>query len=206
MEKVNSIIQTVKEKYAPDKRTAVFNLEATESENKIIIKGETNIDQAEFEFIKLMDDADIKFEKQIELLPSEKLGEKKFGVINLSVANIRSKPDHPAELATQCILGTPIKILKKGEDGYYLVQTPDNYIAWLDDDGFTFMTQDQLSEWKSSPKIIYTKEYGFSFSDADMNSQTVSDLVAGNLLKIMGEESNFYFVSYPDGRVAYIKR
>ncbi|MBK7630409.1 MAG: C40 family peptidase [Ignavibacteriales bacterium] len=206
MEKVNSIIQTVKEKYAPDKRTAVFNLEATESENKIIIKGETNIDQAEFEFIKLMDDADIKFEKQIELLPSEKLGEKKFGVINLSVANIRSKPDHPAELATQCILGTPIKILKKGEDGYYLVQTPDNYIAWLDDDGFTFMTQDQLSEWKSSPKIIYTKEYGFSFSDADMNSQTVSDLVAGNLLKIMGEESNFYFVSYPDGRVAYIKK
>jgi len=39
MEKVNSVIQTVKEKFAPDKRTAVFNLEATESENKLTIKG-----------------------------------------------------------------------------------------------------------------------------------------------------------------------
>jgi hypothetical protein len=63
-----------------------------------------------------------------------------------------------------------------------------------------------LSEWISSPKIIYTKEYGFSYSDAEENSQTVSDLVAGNLLKIMGEDSDFYLVNYPDGRVAYIKK
>ena len=206
MENVNSIIQTVKEKFAPDKRTAVFNLGAIESENKFIIKGETDIDDAKSEFIKLMKDSNLNFEDQIEMLPSEKLGEKKFGVINLSVANIRSKPDHHEELATQSILGTPIKILKKGEDGYYLVQTPDNYISWLDDDGFTFMTEVQLSEWISSPKVIYTKEYGFSYSEADMNSQTVSDLVAGNLLKILGEDSDFYLVNYPDGRTAYIKK
>ena len=206
MEKVTSIIQEVKEKFAPDKRTAIFNFEAAESENKIIIKGETNIDEAYSEFTKLMNDANIKFDNQIEMLPSEKLGKKRFGIINLSVANIRSKPDHSAELATQSILGTPIKILKKGEDGYYLVQTPDNYIAWLDDDGFTFMNEDQLSEWISSPKIIYTKEYGFSYSEADVNSQTVSDLVAGNLLKIMGEDSDFYLVNCPDGRTAYVKK
>jgi len=206
MEQINSILQELKDKFAPDKRTAVFNFESVESESKIIIKGETNVSEAYSEFTKMMSDADIKFNNQLEMLPSEKLGEKKFGVINLSVANIRSKPDHHEELATQSILGTPIKILKKGEDGYYLVQTPDNYISWLDDDGFTFMTEDQLSEWISSPKIIYTKEYGFSYSDADVNSQTVSDLVAGNLLKIMGEDSDFYLVNYPDERVAYVKK
>jgi hypothetical protein len=140
------------------------------------------------------------------MLPSDKLGKEKFGVINLSVANFRSKPDHPAELATQSILGTPIKILKKGEDGYYLVQTPDNYIAWLDDDGFTFMNETELNNWLSSPKIIYTKEFGFSYSDANEKSQTVSDLVAGNFLKIIDEDVNFFLVNYPDGRTAYIKK
>ena len=206
MEQINSILQELKDKFAPDKRTAVFNFESVESENNIIIKGETNVSEAYSEFTKMMSDADIKFDNQIEMLPSEKLGEKKFGVINLSVANIRSKPDHHEELATQSILGTPIKILKKGEDGYYLVQTPDNYISWLDDDGFTFMSETQWKEWKSSPKIIYTNEYGFSYTDADLNSQTVSDLVAGNLLKIMGEDSDFYLVNYPDGRIAYVKK
>jgi len=76
----------------------------------------------------------------------------------------------------------------------------------LDDDGLTFMTENQWNEWKSSPKIIYTKEYGFSYSEADVNSQTVSDLVAGNLLKIVGEDSDFYLVNYPDERKAYIKK
>jgi len=206
MEKVNSIIKVVKEKFAPDNRVALFNLEGAESNNKIIIKGETNIPVAKSEFVKMMKEADLKFEDEIEMLPSEKLGEKKFGVINLSVANIRTNPDHPAELATQAILGTPIKILKKGEDGFYLIQTPDGYIAWLDNDGIAFMTDVEMNEWLSSPKIIYTKVYGFSYSEADENSQTVSDLVAGNLLKIIGEDANFVLVNYPDGRNAYIKK
>ena len=92
MEQINSILQELKDKFAPDKRTAVFNFESVESENNIIIKGETNVSEAYSEFTKMMSDADIKFDNQIEMLPSEKLGEKKFGVINLSVANIRSKP------------------------------------------------------------------------------------------------------------------
>ena len=206
MKKVNSIIKEVKEKFAPDKRVAIFNLETTESENKIIIKGETNLPEAKSELLKLINEPDFNIDDQIEILPSEKLGEKKFGVINLSVANFRSKPDHSAELVTQALLGTPAKVYKKGEDGYYLIQTPDNYISWLDDDGFTFMTETELNEWLSSPKIIYTKAYGFSYSEADEYSQTVSDLVEGNLLKLIDEEGNFYKVNYPDGREAYIKK
>jgi hypothetical protein len=206
MEKVNSFIQTVKEKFAPDKRVAVFNIEATESVNNIIIKGETNLSEAKSEFVKMMKEAGLNFTDEIDLLPSKNLGDNVYGVINLSVANFRSKPDHPAELVTQAILGTPVKVYKKGEDGYYLVQTPDGYISWLDDDGFTFMNENQWNEWKLSPKIIYLTEFGFSYSEPDENSQTTSDLVAGNLLKIMGEESDFYLVNYPDGRVAYIKK
>ena len=206
MEKVNSIIKGVKEKFAPDKRVAIFNLEATESENKIVIKGETNLSEAKSELIKMTKESGLKFDDQIEILPSEKLGDKKFCVINLSVANFRSKPDHSAELVTQALLGTPAKVYKKGEDGYYLIQTPDNYISWLDDDGFTFMTETELNEWLSSPKIIYTKAYGFSYSEADEYSQTVSDLVAGNLLKLIGEQGNFYRINYPDGREAFINK
>jgi len=206
MEKINSIIQNVKEQFAPDKRTSVFNIEAINENDKIILKGETNLENAKTELLKLFSDQKIGVKNEIELLPSKSLGEKIFGVINLSTANLRSKPDHSAELVTQAILGTPIKVLKKGEDGYYLIQTPDNYIAWLDDDGFEFKTDSELKEWNQSPKIIYTKEFGFSYSEADDKTQPVSDLVAGNLLKIFGEDSNYYLAEYPDGRKAYIKK
>lgn len=206
MEKVNSIIQTVKEKFAPDKRVSLFNTEAAESGDNIIIKGETNLPEAKSEFVKNMKEAGLTFKDEIEMLPSKKLGDKIYGVINLSVANFRAKPDHPAELVTQAILGTPVKVFKKGEDGYYLIQTPDGYISWLDDDGVQFMTEAEYNDWLSSPKIIYLREYGFSFSEPEVNSQPVSDLAAGNILKIMGEDSDFYLVNYPDGRTAYVKK
>lgn len=206
MEKINSIIQNVKEQFSPDKRTSVFNVEAIKENDKIILKGETNLPNTKIELLRILSEQKIDIENEIELLPLKSLGNITFGVINLSVANLRSKPDHASELVTQAILGTPIKVLNKGEDGFYLVQTPDNYIAWLDDDGFDSKTESELNEWNSSPKIIYTKEFGFSYSEADDKSQTVSDLVAGNLLKIFGEDSNYYLVEYPDGRKAYIKK
>ena len=200
MEKINSIIQNVKERFAPDKRTSIFNIEASIDNEKFILKGETNLTEVKTELVKLLFEQKIIIKDDIELLPSKSLGKKIFGLVNLSVANLRSKPDHAAELVTQAILGTPIQLLKKGEDGYYLVQTPDNYIAWLDDDGFEFKTESEFVEWNKSPKVIYTNEFGFSFVDADDKSQTVSDLVAGNLLKIIGEDSNYFLVEYPDGR------
>lgn len=206
MEKVNNIINQARENFAPDKRVAIFNIVAEESGDKIIIKGETNLPEAKSEFDKMLKESKIKFDDNVEILPSENLKGKIYGVINLSVANLRAKPDHPAELVTQAILGTPIKVYKKGEDGYYLVQTPDGYISWLDDDGFTLMNENQWNEWKSSPKIIYLMEYGFCFTDANDKSQTISDLVAGNVLKFIGEEKSYFKVEFPDKRTAYIKK
>ncbi|GMU95818.1 NlpC/P60 family protein [Ignavibacterium album] len=204
MEKVKSIVKNVKEKFAPDKRVAVFNIEIEQPEKKIVIKGETNLPEAKQELIRTLDGEAIKYEDKIEVLPSKELGDKIYGVINLSVSNVRTNPDHPAELSTQSLLGTPIKVLKKGQWGFFLVQTPDNYISWLDDDGFQMMNETEWNEWKQSQKIIYTNEFGWAYEKADKSSQHISDLVAGNLLKILNEEKDFYFVEFPDKRTAYV--
>ncbi|MBI5661649.1 MAG: C40 family peptidase [Ignavibacterium album] len=204
MEKVKSIVKNVKEKFAPDKRVAVFNIEVEQPEKKIVIKGETNLPEAKQELIRTLDGEAIKYEDKIEVLPSKELGDKIYGVINLSVSNVRTNPDHPAELSTQSLLGTPIKVLKKGQLGFFLVQTPDGYISWLDDDGFQMMNETEWNEWKQSQKIIYTNEFGWAYEKPDKSSQHISDLVAGNLLKILNEEKDFYFVEFPDNRTAYV--
>lgn len=206
MEKAKTIIRETKEKFAPDKRVAVFNIEAEQPANKIIIKGETNLPEAKEYLIRTLDGEAIKFEDKIQLLPAKELGDKIYGVINLSVSNIRTNPDHPAELSTQSLLGTPIKVLKEGQWGFYLVQTPDGYISWLDDDGFQLMNEEEWNEWKSSEKIIYLNEFGWAYEKADVNSQHVSDLVAGNLLKLISEEKEFYQVEFPDKRIAFVQK
>ena len=205
IESINDLINELKNRYAPDKRVAIFNLSVSEVNDKILLSGETNIKEAKDDLIRYLKEREMAFEDNTELLPAKDLGDKIFGIVNLSVANLRSKPDHPAELATQALLGTPVKIYKK-RSGFYLIQTPDNYIAWVDDDGITLMNETQLKEWNKSEKILYTNDFGFSYSETDSKSQRVSDLVIGDILIKEGVENNYCKVKYPDGRIAFIKK
>ncbi|MCX7611086.1 MAG: glycoside hydrolase, partial [Ignavibacterium sp.] len=206
IEKIKSIIIATKNKFAPDKRTALFNVELVKIDKKYYIKGETNIQEAKDYLIMSLDGEGLLYEDSVEVLPSKSLGDKIYGVINLSVSNIRTNPEHPAELSTQALLGTPIKVLKKGQSGYYLIQTPDKYLSWLDDDGFQLMNKSEWDAWKKSEKIIYINDFGWAYQSADKNSMRVSDLVAGNLLKLLSVEKDFYKVEFPDKRTAYIHK
>ncbi|MCL5029600.1 MAG: C40 family peptidase [Bacteroidetes bacterium] len=203
MEDIQKIISEVQQKYAPDKRTTVFIVSPKSEGEEVLLSGETNLSNAKSELIKNLEKEGMKVKDEIEILPAKDLGEEIYGVVNLSVATFRVKPDHQAELATQALLGSSVKLLKKSK-GWFLAQTPDKYIAWIESGSFTAMNKEQISEWNSSDKIIYTKDYGFSYSQDNLNSDPVSDLVIGNILKKLGTEGDFVKVEYPDKRIAYI--
>lgn len=205
MSSVTQIIHEVKHQFAPDKRIAIFHINANDTSGIITLAGETNMLEAKEKLISNVKSLGVEFKDEIKLLPAAELGERIYGLVNLSVANIRTKPDHAEEMATQALLGTPVKIFKK-ESGYFLIQTPDEYISWVEDDGVTPLSKYELEEWKNSERVIYLKEFGFSYSKPDVNSIRVSDLVAGNILVKLGEENNFIKLKYPDGRIAFVEK
>ncbi|MFH0733963.1 MAG: C40 family peptidase [bacterium] len=204
MEKMKELIFEVKTKYAPDKRVAIFNIELKEIDGQLIITGETNLKKAKSELLNSLINLDKTIKDEITVLPSTVLGKKHYGVINLSVANLRVAPEHSAEMATQALLGTAVRVFDK-KDGWYLLQTPDNYIAWVDNDGVALKTLDEVNEWITAKKIIYTNEFGFVYSETDKQSFRVSDIVLGNILKYLGIDGSFTKVEYADGRIGYIE-
>ena len=202
MDKIQNVIKELGNKYAPDARTALFKINVEKNNNSYILKGETNLPDVKKELLNRLNDLDLNDE--IEILPAKELGDKIYGVVDLSVANLRTKPENQAEMASQALLGTPVKVLKR-KKGWYLVQTPDKYISWTEDDGVYRVDYDSLAEWNKSDKIIYTRDFGFAYTRPDENSQRVSDIVIGDILKYAGEENGYCKVTYPDGRTAYIK-
>lgn len=200
--KAKEIITFVQHKYAPDKRTEVFRVLITDTAS-MELNIETTKPEAIAELKSLLDKAKITFLINEQTLPAKGLGEMIYGTANLSVCNNRIEPDNAAEMVTQILLGTPVKILKR-DHGYFLVRTPDGYISWTDDAGIAAMDQSGFNKWQTTDKIIFTGEYGHSYEKPSINSNPVSDLVAGNILQLLGKEKRFYKVSYPDGRVAYI--
>jgi len=203
LKEVESTIAELKTNYAPDKRVALWDIQTTKNGQKVVLNGQTNLLDTKESLLKKLEEKGIEFEDKIKTLPSNILGDKTYGIVNVSVCNIRSKNGHSQELATQSLLGTPIKVLDQ-KDNWFLVQTPDKYIAWLDEGGFIQANEQIYKEWISSPKVMYTKDFGFSYDAPNVAAQKISDLVAGNILQSIGIEKGFIQVRYPDGRTAFV--
>lgn len=201
---VDIIIAEVKEEFAPDKRVATFDIEATAKNGTIILAGETNIPEAKSTFIQQLEGIGLKYEDKIALLPAKDLNGKHYGVVKLSVCNIRSNPKHSGELATQALLGTPLRVWKRTGD-WFRVQTPDGYLGWLDEGGFEWMNKAQYEQWMNRPKTVFNESFGFAYRSPDDDGVKVSDLAAGNILAIDSESIGAYTsVLYPDGRKGYV--
>ncbi len=204
-DKVNAIITEVKKEYAPDHRVAIFEVKAEKQNGKWILTGETDNPEARKGLDAEFDKTDLEYVDSVNLLPQEELKGTTHALVANSVANIRSNPGHSSELATQATLGTPLKVLKH-EGDWYLVQTPDKYLAWVDHGGIQLLKDREFEDWKASKKLIFTKIYGFSHTTPSEDTQDVSDLVAGDVLVKLGEEKEYYRVKYPTGDTAYVKK
>lgn len=198
------IIENTRLKYAPDKRVALFQIDTTFTERPLVLKGETNLPAAKAELLEKLTASGIAFADSIEVLPSTALRGRYFGVANVSVCNIRSNPKHSAELATQALLGTPLRVYKK-EGSFYLVQTPDDYFGWLDAGGFELMDSVKYQNWMQSDRAVVTQDYVFAYEQADETSPKVTDLLAGNILKILKPASGFTQIQLPDSRTGFVK-
>ena len=203
---LNQIRQTgefVGKQYIPDKRVGVFEVDYELTGKQLAVKGATTSPEAKTQLFDELAKAAYTIQDSLRLLPdTEKLGDKTYGIVNLSVCNLRNKDDFSSEMVTQGLLGMPVRLLD--HTGWYRIQTPDNYIAWVHRAGIVPMTKEEYSAWNKAKKIIVTNHYGFTFEKPRINAQSVSDVVSGDRLKWEGTEGAYYKVSYPDGRIAYI--
>ena len=200
------INDSIKKVYAPDKRVAIYDISLVSNNNGgIDIIGESDQALALERLRSSLESKGISFEDHSLLLPDSSVGNTKLAVVNNSVANIRSQGKHSGELATQALLGTVLKVLKL-DGSFYLVQTPDGYISWVDHGGVTLMNAEEHLEWQNSEKVIFTKTYGFVYQNTDDELQKVGDIVLGAQLALVEDQKNFYKVKYPDNRLGYIKK
>ena len=130
-----------------------------------------------------------------------------YGVVDISVCNMRDTPKYSAEMVSQAILGTPVEILQYGgEYTWPEVKTPDGYTGWVHKDAITPMTAEQLHQWNAAPKVVITALTSIVYAKASRHSSAVSDVVAGNRLKHLGGKGLWLKVGFPDGRTGYVSK
>ncbi|TXB67590.1 C40 family peptidase [Phaeodactylibacter luteus] len=198
---LSAFVDSLRLVYAPDKRVAIFNTTIAPAEGGgWEVTGETNFPEAREALLSGLQQ--MGHTGQISLLPETALEGKAHGVVSLTAANIRSNPKHAAELSTQALMGTPLRVYKK-EGGWYLVQTPDGYLGWLDSGGFQLMSESEAEAFRSGEKAVFLPDFGFAYA-APGSQQVVTDLIAGNIVQQLGRAGGYLHIRLPDGREGYI--
>jgi hypothetical protein len=136
---------------------------------------------------------------------AETLTHKTWALAALSVSNMRATPDHTAELVSQVMMGTPLLVLDF-KDKFYQVQTPENYLGWLDAKGLELFTNQQMEVWKKSARFFYNNISGFAYDVAGNTGEIVTDLVLGDLFEVESADNDFLRIKIPDGRSGYVRQ
>lgn len=197
---MGTVLETLKKGYAPDGRTAVWNVSAIEKYQAWILKGK--VDNAKFKEI-ILNEAKrqgVNVVDSIEVL--ENSCDKPWAIVKLSIASLRTSGKHAAEMATQAIMGTPVKVLEKSGD-WYRVQTPDSYIAYVPGNSLEMVSETKLNNWKKTKRYIVTV-YQSQLVEKPGSDATVSDLTLGNILEYKGKSGKWIKLSTPDGREGYV--
>jgi hypothetical protein len=201
---IDSLLFEARQVLAPDQRTAVFNVQGEVKGKELLLKGDIQSAELKGKLLKFLEKkGEYTIVDSLIVLPHPSLGAATIGVVSVSVANLRTRPGHECEMATQALLGTPVRLLKVEHHDWFLVQTPDEYLGWSDDH-IVRMTQEQYSAWEAKPKVIVTTEVAFVRTSLDPSSDVVSDVVIGDLLAVNRDVGSAYEVMYPDGRTGYL--
>jgi gamma-D-glutamyl-L-lysine dipeptidyl-peptidase len=218
----DSAIAGVRVRFAPDRRTARFDVQARRDGTVLVVTGETTDTVAHAAFVAALGARGVAWRDEVLLLPDPALGERTWALANNSVSNLRTTPGHSSELSTQVLLGTPLRVLRR-QDGFYLVRTPEGYLSWVDTDGIVLVDEARLRAHRAAPKIIYLRAAGTAYSrpidGAAHDVEPTADLVLGALLELddtpdrsaavapaAGPADGFHRARMPDGRSAYVRR
>jgi len=195
-------LEAIASEMVPQHAESLCDITLVMSEGGILTaKGETNLPEAKSAVIEMLEKSGSTYADSITLLPDPAVVEKPWGLVSVSVCNIRTRPAHSAEMATQALMGTPVKILNK-RSGWLLVQTPDSYLGWTDDP-VAELSDEEMAAWKSSDRLIYLGHTGVI---TDSKGETVSDIVFGGILVKTGEKGANRTVMLPDGRTGEVRK
>lgn len=113
----------------------------------------------------------------ISLTAFPTLAQQKWALVKTAVTSLRTEPRHAAEMCTQAIMGTPVKLLSK-QGSWWKVELPDEYTGFVPSNTITILTQEEFNQWRKSERIFITTLETI-LSD---ENKTISDLVLGNIL------------------------
>ena len=132
--------------------------------------------------------------------------QKTMGIINISVGNVRTEAREGAEMSTQVMLGTPVRLLEKAQTkNWYRIEMPDHYQGWIEGSTIIRMDSAEYKAYrKSGTELIVQAPASKVYLFPSNKSEVISELVQHNRLMATHKKIGFWEIRMADGTTGYV--
>ncbi len=198
-------LSAVKARVAPDRRLVHFDLKTRLQNDTLVVEGDVEGAAAKEAALAALRAAGFtRIEDHIVALPDPRLGEKRFGIVRVSVANVKGKPSHMSDMATQTVMGWPVRVLGASGGWYYVHTEPDGYLGWIEELQLTLVDEAGQRAWTDGARVIVTVPSATVTETPSATGVPVTDVVMGALLRLSGNKGSWVAVELPDGRRGHL--
>lgn len=202
-DKARTIVSAVRARLAPDSRQNIYDITVCPADNgKVVLTGTVSEGYLADSLMRAIAAGGIDASNGIAVLPSDN-----WALPRISVACLRTRPGHSAEMASQALMGMPLRVLDN-EGEWLRVQTPDGYISWVVNNSVAMKTPEQMAEWRRARRLVVTSPYQVrAYRDAKASGMrdVVTDLVCGDIVEGSLDKKSHgrVQITLPDGRTGW---
>lgn len=200
------VIARVKSEVAPDLRQAVWEVRAVDTDGGgVAVVGVVSEASMKEALAAALAEAGIAASVDgVAVLPGDR-----FALVSIPVASIRTGGRHASEMATQAVMGMPVRVLE--ESGEFLrVMTPDGYIGYVPGSSIARKSIDEMAAWRRAGRVVVTARDQVDVYSTPKPAgvrDIVTDVVNGSILEgDYGVKGKMMAVTLPDGRRGWIAR
>jgi len=204
---IDDITKSVRSEYFPDSRQAVLETSAGKTaDGRTVLRGVTSEQRAHDILVEKLTTAGVDFIDSLTVYPADSTA-----LISIPVATLRTRGSHAAEVATQAVMGTPVRLLEH-KDSWWRIQTPDGYIAWSPDSSVKPYSKAEADTWRSSADRFVVKNLwqtrAYTTPTANGPRDVVTDLVLSAIVIAdpTSERNGRLQITLPDGRRGWTDR
>ena len=190
-------VQFFKREMLTDSRLFPFDVQATaDSQGRVLLDGFVGFEENHAALVKFLRYLGFKdVDDRIEVLPSEKLGPKRFGLLIATHSFSYDRTAKPREVLTDCLLGAPVYLLKQTGDGYFLCHAGEGYVGYVDGRDIRRVDREEFARYRTGPQVYLGQDY---------KTAGGLQLPIGSRLKLARRQGENVVVELPGGGEAIV--
>lgn len=198
------VIDNVKAILAPDRRQVVADIGARQSaDGTITLYGSTSEPAVFAAVADSLRSRGMSYTNNVEVY-----ADTLWALPRISVACMRTRPAHAAEMASQALMGMPLRVLERVGDEWLRVQSPDGYIAYTNMPSVVLLSDSAMQAWRRSPRLVVTAPVqlrAYTTPQASGLRDAVTDLVLGDIVAgtLANKKNGRVEITLPDGRTGW---